>query len=382
MRLRTALIGCGKVGETHAAALASLEASELVAVCDRTEEGATEFGSRYGVPGYTDVATMLREQGVQAVSVCTPHPVHAAVIEVAAEHGAHVLVEKPLAATLADCDRALDACERAGVRLGVVSQRRFYPPIARMKAALDAGKIGRPVLATVDILGWRDREYYASNPWRGTWAGEGGGVLVNQAPHQIDLLQWLMGPVEELFGYWDNVNHPYVAVDDTAIAILRFRSGSLGTMVLSNAQNPGLHGRVHVHGSNGASIGTQTDFGSMFISGMTSEVEPPVNDLWTIEGEADLLPGWQAEDRRAAGEHDVMTWYHRLQIADFLDAVLHDRPPAVDGAEGRKVVEIITAVYRSQRDHRPVRFPLVPEPERGDLDGRLTSRPRLLRPSP
>ena len=139
----------------------------------------------------------------------------------------------------------------------------------------------------------------------------------------------------------------------------------------SNAQNPGLHGRVHVHGSNGASIGTQTDYGSMFISGVTSSVEPPVNDLWTIAGEAGNLARWQAEDRAFAAEHDVMTWFHERQIADFLDAVIEGRPPAVDGREGRKVVELFTAIYRSQRDHRPVSFPLVPEMDRDDLDGRV-----------
>ena len=240
MRLRTALIGCGKVGATHADALAALPASDLVAVCDRTQAGADAFAARYGVAAFTDVATMVREAGVQAVSVCTPHPVHADAIEAAAANGAHVIVEKPLAATLADCDRAIAACEAAGVQLGVISQRRFYPPIVRMKAAIDEGRIGRPALATVDILGWRDAAYYASNPWRGTWAGEGGGVLVNQAPHQLDLLQWLMGPVEELFGYWDNLAHPGIEVDDTAVAVVRFRGGGLATILLSNAQNPGL----------------------------------------------------------------------------------------------------------------------------------------------
>ncbi len=373
-RLRTALVGCGKVGETHATALASLEGSELVAVCDRTQAGADAFGRRHGVPGYADLATMLEAERVEAVSICTPHPVHAAAIELAAAHGTHVLVEKPLAATLADCDRAIAACAAAGVHLGVISQRRFYPPIARMKAAIDAGRIGRPALATVDVLGWRTAAYYDSNPWRGTWAGEGGGVLVNQAPHQLDLLLWMMGPAVELFGYWDNVNHPEIEVDDTAIAVLRFQHGGLGTIVVSNAQNPGVHGRIHVHGSNGASIGTQTDFGSMFISGVTTSVEPPVNDLWTIEGEADLLPAWQAQDRRTAGEADVMSRYHELQIADFIDAVRQDRPPAVDGDAGRRVVEVFTAIYRSQRDHRPVAFPLAAETGRDDLDGRLASR--------
>ena len=372
-RLRTALIGCGKVGQTHAEALASIESSELVAVCDRTMTGAEAFARQFGARPYTDVATMLRESDVQAVSICTPHPRHADAIEIAAAHGVHVLVEKPLAATLGDCDRAIAACAAAGVKLGVMSQRRFYPPIVRMRAAIDAGKIGRPALATVDALGWRDAAYYASNPWRGTWTGEGGGVLVNQAPHQIDLLLWLMGPAEELYGSWDNVNHPDIEVDDTAVAVIRFRGGGLGTIVVSNAQNPGVHGRIHVHGSNGASIGTQTDFGSMFISGVTTSVDPPVNDLWTIDGEAGLLPEWQAEDRATAGDVDVMSRYHELQIADFLDAINEDRRPAVDGEDGRRVVEVFTAIYRSRRDHRPVGFPLDAETGRDDLDGRLAS---------
>jgi UDP-N-acetyl-2-amino-2-deoxyglucuronate dehydrogenase len=371
MRVRTALIGCGKVGLTHATALAALERSALVAVCDRTAAGAEAFASRLGVAPYTDVATMVRDARVQAVSVCTPHPLHASAIEAAASNGAHVLVEKPLAATLADCDRAIAACAAAGVRLGVVSQRRFYPPIVRMKAAIDAGKIGRPVLATVDILGWRDKAYYASNPWRGTWEAEGGGVLVKQAPHQLDLLQWLMGPVDEVSGYWGNINHPEIEVDDTAVAVVRFRDGGLGSIVASNAQNPGIGGRIHVHGSNGASIGTQTDLGSMFISGVTTSVEPAVNDLWTIAGEAELLPTWQAEDRAFAADRDVMSWFHERQIEDFLDAILEDRPPAVEGVEGRKVVELFTAIYRSQRDGRPIRFPLAPETDGEDMDGRL-----------
>jgi predicted dehydrogenase len=242
-----------------------------------------------------------------------------------------------------------------------------------MKAAIDAGKLGRPVLATIDLLGWRDEAYYASNPWRGTWEGEGGGVLVNQAPHQLDLLAWLMGPAEEVFGYWANLNHPSIPVDDTAVAVIRFRGGGLGVISVSNAQSPGIGGRIHVHGSNGASIGTQTDTGSMFISGVTTSVEPAVNDLWTIQGEADLLPGWQAEDRAFGTGRDVMTWFHERQIADFLDAVAADRAPAVSGEDGRAVVELFTAIYRSQRDGVPVRLPLAPERDREDMDGRLAT---------
>jgi predicted dehydrogenase len=276
-----------------------------------------------------------------------------------------VLVEKPLAASLADCDAILAAAEKAGRRVGVVSQRRWYEPVRRVKDAIDAGKIGRPILGTVVVLGWRDEIYYRSDPWRGRWDLEGGGVLVNQAPHQLDLLRWFMGPIAEIFGYWGNLNHPYIEVEDTAIAVIRFspkvtglRDSALGSIVVSNSQKPGIYGKVHIHGENGASVGVQTDGGAMFIAGMTNILEPPINDLWTVPGEEHLLDRWQAEDRATFAAIDPTTHYHKLQDRDFLCAILGGREPAVTGEDGRRTVELFTAIYRAQRDGRPIRFPL------------------------
>lgn len=278
-----------------------------------------------------------------------------------------MLVEKPLAATLKDCDDILNAAKQAGVRVGTVCQRRFYAPSQRMRRAIDEGKIGRPALGTVLMLGWRDRAYYESDAWRGKWRSEGGGVLVNQAPHQLDLLQWFMGPIDELFGVWSNINHPYIEVEDTAVAIVRFRSGALGNIVVSNAQKPGIYGKVHVHGDNGASVGVQTDGGAMFIAGVPSVIEPPVNDLWTVPGEALMLAQWQKEDTDLFNSHgDSMAYYFRLQIADFLGAVASGREPLITGEDGRRTVEIFTAIYRSQKSGQPVKFPLAPDPS--DLD--------------
>jgi len=373
-KIKTGLIGYGKVAHTHACALSTLSESHFVAVCGRNLARAESFASLYGVRAYDDVQEMVARAGVEAVVVTTPHPAHARPAIQAAQAGAHVLVEKPLAASLQDCDAIIAAAREAGVKLGVISQRRLYEPVKRVKAAIEAGKIGRPILGMVVMLGWRDRAYYESDPWRGRWDLEGGGVLVNQSPHQLDLLQWFMGPVDELFGYWDNLNHAYVEVEDTAVAVVRFRDGGLGSIVVSNSQKPGLYGKVHVHGENGASVGVQTDGGAMFIAGMSGVLEPPVNDLWTVPGEEHLLAQWQAEDRATFEAVDATQHYHRLQDQDFLRAILEDREPLATGLEGRKVVEMFTALYRSRRDGRPVKFPLDAVRGSQQFDGRRSSQ--------
>jgi len=355
--VRTALIGCGKVGQIHAAALDALPESEFVAVCDRDRGRAAAFAERYGVRPYDDLDALLRESGVQAVVVGTPHPVHAEPVIRAAKAGVHALVEKPLAASLADCDAMLAAARRAGTRLGVISQRRLYEPVRRMKDAIDAGKIGTPALGTFAMFSWRDRAYYESDPWRGRWATEGGGVLVNQSPHMLDLLQWFMGEIDEITGTWANLNHPYIEVEDTALALIRFKDGGLGSIVTSLAQRPGIYTKVHIHGSNGASVGVETDRGATFVAGVSEIAEPPLNDLWTIPGEEQRLAEFQAEDRARFREVNATTHYHALQIQDFLRAVLEERPPLVTGEEGRVVVAMFTAIYRSQREGRPIKFP-------------------------
>jgi predicted dehydrogenase len=356
-KLKTAVIGYGKVAHIHAEALREIPESELVAVCGRDAAKARAFAERYGAKPFTGVREMV-EAGVEAVVVATPHPAHASVTIEALRAGAHAIVEKPLASSLADCDAMIGVARAAGRKLGTISQRRLYEPTRRVREAIDSGKIGRPILGTVTMLGWRDEAYYRSDPWRGSWEGEGGGVLVNQAPHQIDLLQWFMGDVEELYGAWANLNHPTIEVEDTSVAVLRFKSGALGSILVSNSQNPALFGKVWVHGSNGATVGVQTDGGAMFIAGMSSVTEPPVNDIWRVPGEENLLPRWQQEDADFFRTIDATRHYHRLQIRDFLQAILGDREPMVSGEEGRKTVEIFTAIYRSQRDRRPVKFPL------------------------
>ncbi len=352
--IRVALVGCGKVAGIHAAALAEMPEAEFVAACDISADRAEAFAAKYRVRPFTDLGTMLREARPEAIIIGTPHPLHAEAAVRAAEAGAHVLVEKPLAASLADCDAMLAAARKSGITLGCISQRRFYEPVQRMKRAIDAGKIGTPALGVFIQYSWRDAAYYASDPWRGKWDTEGGGVLVNQSPHQLDILLWLMGPAAEVSGYWANLNHPTVEVDDTAVASIRFKNGGLGSIITSLSQKPGITTKVHIHGSNGASVGVETDRGATFIAGVSAIAEPPLTDLWTVPGEEDQLAQFQAEDRAAFNSIRATIYYHKLQIADFLNSIREGRPPLVTGETGRAVVELFTAIYQSSREKRAV----------------------------
>ena len=353
-----AIAGCSKVAHLHAKAIRNISNANLAGVWSRTFKTAEDFASLYKTAAFSDISEMITEKRIDLVIVCTPHPFHKQPAIEAAEAGANVLVEKPLAADLQDCDDIIHACELKHVRLGVISQRRWYDPVKRVKAAIEDGKLGKPVLATVTMLGWRDKKYYDSDSWRGSWKTEGGGVLVNQAPHQLDILLWYMGEVDEVYGIWRNLNHPYIEVDDTAVAIVKFKSGAIGNILVSNSQKPGLYGKVHVHGENGASAGVQTDGGAMFIAGMTGITEPPVNDLWTIPGEEHMLKDWVKKDSDIFNNCDPTIRYMQYQIEDYIRALQDNSSPSVTGYDGRRTVELFTAIYRSSRDNVPVKFPL------------------------
>ena len=361
------IAGCGKVAHIHARAIRNIPNARLSGVWSRTPATAANFASVWKTKPYSDIRQMVLENESDLVIVCTPHPFHRQPAVEAAEAGANVLVEKPLASDLQDCDAIINACKVRYGKLGVISQRRWYEPVKRVRSAIDTGKIGKPVLGVVTLLGWRDKAYYDSDAWRGTWQQEGGGVLVNQSPHQLDLLLWFMGEIDEVYGTWRNLNHPYIEVEDTAVAIVKFKSGAIGNILVSNSQKPGIFGKVHVHGDNGASAGVQTDGGAMFIAGMTGVAQPPINDLWTVPGEEKLLKKWVKEDTVSFGKHDPVDYYMQCQIEDFLKAIEEDREPAVTGDDGRRVVELFSAIYRSTRDNVPVKFPLKHEP---GLDGR------------
>lgn len=366
-----AILGCGKVAHLHAKAIENLPNAKLVGVWSRTTKTAQNFAVQYNIPFYTEISKLVQHEKVDLVIVCTPHPFHLEPTKEAAKAGANILVEKPLASTLEDADAIIEICHATEVKLGVISQRRWYEPVKRVKEAIDAGKIGKPVFGTINMLGWRDKAYYNADEWRGTWKLEGGGVLVNQAPHQLDILLWYMGEIDEVYGHWQNLNHPYIEVEDTAVAIVKFKNGGIGNIIVSNSEKPGIYGKVHVHGENGASVGVQTDGGAMFIAGMSNILEPPVNDIWSVPGEESLLEIWVKEDSKQFNSIDPMVYYMERQIEDYLQALDNNMEPLVTGEEGRRTVELFTAIYRSTRDNKPVKFPLQPE-NAEDMDGRIS----------
>lgn len=355
-RVRFGLVGYGKVAALHARALQSSERCELVSVFGRSMQRCEAFARQWGIPARSSLQQMMEEDGVEAVVITTPHPRHCNDAIAALDAGFHVLVEKPMALSTAEAQSMIARAQLRGRLLSVISQRRWYPACRRIHEAIEKGALGVPLLGQVTILGWRDEDYYRSDPWRGTWEGEGGGVIVNQAPHQFDLLCWYLGEIEEVYGHWTNVNHPYIEVDDSAAAVVRFRSGALASIFVSNSQKPGIHAKVHIHGSSGASAGVQTDGGAMFIAGRSGVLEPPCNDLWTIPGEEALKDQWRKEDELFFKTIEPTWYFFSLQEDDFASAILKREKPAVPPEAGLQVARIMEGIYRSHREGKPVRY--------------------------
>jgi predicted dehydrogenase len=348
-RVRVGLIGCGNIAKTHAAALATLPEADFVACTDIDIDRARAMAEDYHIPRiFPDADAMLGSGEVQAVVVCTPHPSHTPLVIAAAEAGVNVLCEKPVTTRLTDADRMIAAAERGGIKFGVIFQRRFWPAAQRMRQAIDDGKLGNLTLGECIAHLSRDRAYFAQGEWRGKWATEGGGVLMNQAVHTIDKFQWYMGPAVEIFGRYATLVHgDYIDVEDTVVATVKFASGALGIIQGSTTIKPNLGFRVAVHGDNGATA-SLWEF---------PEGKEGINDIWTIPGEEQFVPVWEGVEQRRAG----FPHFHALQIQDFLAAVRDDRPPAVTGAEARKSLEIILAIYHSSRTGLPVQLPITGE---------------------
>jgi len=345
-RVRVGVIGCGNIGKTHAKAFANIAGADLAACCDGDAARAEALAEVHGVPHvFTDVGELLRSGTVDAVTVCTPHPTHADIVVAAAAAGVHVICEKPLAVDIAEANRMVAAAERGGIKFAGIFQRRFWPAAQRIRKAIDDGKLGRITHGECRVYIWRPESYFAADAWRGKWATEGGGALMNQAVHAIDLLQWYLGPVTEVFGRWAKLRDgDYIDVEDTAVATLVCANGALATIQASTNYNPQFGFHVQVHGTSGATASVWE---------MPEGVEG-ITDIWTVPGEASAV-----HDRARDGDpRPGFPEFHRLQLEDFVQAIQEGRDPAVTGAEGKKALEIILAIYESTRTGLPVRLPL------------------------
>ncbi len=314
---------------------------EVIACCDLDLGRASWFAAEHGIACAVDQLDDLWELRPDAVSVCTPHPAHEEVVLAAATNGIHVLCEKPIAVSIDAAERMVAGCESAGVALGVLFQRRFWPAARRIRQAIDDGTVGEPILGHASVLLRRDGDYYTADPWRGRWDTDGGGVLMTQAVHNVDLLQWFMGEVVEVSAWHDTFHHgDVIDVEDTLVATLRFASGGLATLEASTALRPGLGTRVRVTGRNGATVSL-----AEYPEGTEAR-----NDVWAVPGaesaESPYGTGLVA-DVELSRINGALRPFHTLQIADFIDAVRTGRPPAVTGREATRALAVVAAIYTS-----------------------------------
>src|SRR3954452_9749729 len=221
------IVGCGMISSFHAKAIAEVRGAKLAACYDTREPAAEKFAAEFGCKAYTDLDAMLSDPKLSIVTIATPSGAHMEPAVAAAKQGKHVIVEKPLEITLKQCDRIIDACKKAGVQLGAIFPSRFHDSSVKIKRAIDGGRFGRLTLGDAYVKWFRTQQYYDSGAWRGTWALDGGGALMNQAIHSVDLLTWLAGPVAEITAHTGLLAHERIAVEDTAVATLKFKSGAL-----------------------------------------------------------------------------------------------------------------------------------------------------------
>jgi predicted dehydrogenase len=345
------IIGCGMIADFHSAAIADLKHGRLVAVSSRKEANARRLADRYKVDWYTDYDDMLKRKDLDIVCVCTPSGAHRNPAVAAARAGKHVIVEKPLEITLERCDDIINACDQAGVRLCAIFNSRFTEGSQLVKKTIDSGRFGVLTLGDAYIKWHRTQQYYDSGGWRGTWELDGGGALMNQSIHAIDLLQYFMGPVKSVQAFTATLAHERIEVEDTAVAALRFENGALGVIEGATAAYPGMLKRVEVSGSKGTVILEEED-----ITKWQFDPELPEDAEIRQRFAQRRSGGGGAADPRAINHAN-----HRRQMENLINAVENGVPHLVDGREGRKAVEIILAIYKSSREGRIVELPLKKE---------------------
>ena len=338
-KLGFAVVGCGNIAEHHINGVLGTKETELICVVDNVEAKAKALAEKYKVKYYTDIKEMLKDKAVNVVTIALPSGLHMEVAIAAMEAGKDVLSEKPLDVTLEKIDKMIAVKNKTKRHLAGIFQSRFYESSLSIKKAIDEGKLGKLVLGDAYNKWWRSPEYYKSAGWRATWELDGGGALMNQAIHAIDLLQFFMGEVEAVTAYCETLVHK-IQVEDTAIAILRFKNGALGTLEGTTSVNPGEERKHEIHGTKGTVI-----------------LDGYEKVIWKLEGQPETVTG----GKLAGGVADPKALAfngHIMQFNAFTKALLAGEVPPISAEQSRKSVELILAIYKSAREKREVKLPL------------------------
>jgi predicted dehydrogenase len=357
--LRFGIIGCGTIGPTHAGALAQIPNVSIAAVCDPIRDRAERMAAKFNVARvYDGHRALIEDPELDAVCVCTPSGMHADIAVEALRAGRHVIVEKPMDVSLEACDRLIAAEDSSGKVLSIISQHRFDRASQIVKEAIDSGRLGKIVLADASVKWWRTQAYYDSGDWRGTWAMDGGGALMNQGVHTVDLLQWLAGGVHSLWAQTRTAAHERIEVEDIAVAALRFSNGAAGTLTATTAAYEGFPVRIDIFGTKGTAI-IEGDRLKMlrFKSGETFESEEAAAHALSVASGGTASVRDEAATGRATTAADPgAVWgdAHRIQFEDFLRAIRTGAKPLIDGRAGKRPIEIILGVYQSARTGDPV----------------------------
>ena len=346
--LGCAIVGCGMIARFHARALAEVPGTKLVALVSRTAANARKMADELGlsVDVHEDLSAALARPDVQVVIIATPSGAHQEPAVAAADAGKHVVVEKPLEITLDRCDRIIEACERNRVRLCTIFPSRFADANVALKKAVEDGKFGRVTLGETTCKWWRPQSYYDEGGWKGTKALDGGGALMNQAIHNVDLLLWMMGRPTHVTGFTATLAHERIEVEDTAVACVRFASGALGIIEATTSVRPGLPKTIAVHGDRGTAVIEQEDV-------LRWDFTPETDEDRAVKQRFAQKTGASGGSSNPAAISHV---YHARQLTDFVEAIATGRPPLVDGREGRRAVEVILAAYESAATGRVVRI--------------------------
>ena len=340
------IIGLGMIADIHAKAIASLPGCKFVAGYDVIPGKAKQFCSVRDAKDYSDLSAFFADPSVQIVTITTPSGAHLDVAMAAIEAGKHVIIEKPLEVTVERCDRLIEAAQRKGVVLGSVFQSRFYDAPRLVKEAIDQGRFGKITLCDAQVKWFRTQQYYDSVSWRGTWKLDGGGALMNQSIHAIDLLQWFGGPVDEVSGYVATLGHERIEVEDSAVAILRFHSGALGVVEASTATYPGFFKKLEICGTEGSATLEEESLKNWHFLHETEEderIRQKYKDFTTSGG--------GASDPAA-----IEFKGHAKVFQDVVNSVREHHKPLIDGEEARKSVAIIEAIYTSARLNQPIQL--------------------------